>query len=125
VTVLNAAAAAAASVTYDGGLMGGGGGNPLARMAQGFAAAQAAARGDVLTIGGPTGPVTLTRASAPAELSLEGARFGDGCLPYVGELPGLAALDGLGASAKPTAVLGLDALRQRPGMWYTPTAIYV
>ena len=37
---------------------------------------------------------------------------------FVGELPGLAALDGLGAKAGPAAVLGVDVLRTRPRMVY-------
>ena len=44
---------------------------------------------------------------------------------YVGALPGLAALNGLGDNAGPAIVLGLDVLKRRPRMLYTPTAVYL
>jgi hypothetical protein len=35
---------------------------------------------------------------------------------YVGELPGLAAMNGLGIDSPPAVVLGMDVLRKRPRM---------
>ena len=52
------------------------------------------------------------------------ASFGSECRPYVGELPGLAALGGLGAAAGPAAVLGTDTLRRRARLWVTRTHVY-
>ena len=52
------------------------------------------------------------------------ASFGEECRPYVGELPGLAALGGLGAAAGPAAVLGTDTLRRRARLWVTRTHVY-
>ena len=101
---------------------------------------QAAARGDVLTVGGAEGPVQLTRTTTAAALELAAAEdeagrgggggggvaasFGSECRPYVGELPGLAALGGLGAAAGPAAVLGTDTLRRRARLWVTRTHVY-
>ena len=73
-------------------------------------------------------PIEIRRLRADAErpgLRGDEASFGDECRPYVGELPGLAALDGLGAAAGPAAVLGTDVLRTRPRLWYTPTRIFI
>ena len=131
ITVLNAAAATAAGIqcapaggdTSGGG--GGGGFNPFARAAAAVKAAQSAARGDMMTVAGADGPVQLFRAEASASMALGDAAFGDGCRPYVGDLPGLAALDGLGAGAGPAAVLGTDVLRTRPRMVYTPRELFL
>ena len=125
ITVLNAAAASAAAVEYTP-LGSPEGQNPFARLALGVKAAQATARGDVLTVGGQSGPVQLVRAQRPTTISLgRDLELGADCQPYVGDLPGLAALDGLGASAGPAIVLGTDVLCKRPRMWYTPTELYV
>ena len=112
--------------------------NPFERAAAALQAGQAAARGDVLTVAGAEGAVQLTRASTAAALELAaaqdeaarggggggGASFGEECRPYVGELPGLAALGGLGAAAGPAAVLGTDTLRRRARLWVTRTHVY-
>lgn len=112
--------------------------NPFARAAAALQVGQAAARGDVLSVAGAEGTVQLTRASTAAALELAaaedeaarggggggGASFGEECRPYVGELPGLAALGGLGAAAGPAAVLGTDTLRRRARLWVTRTHVY-
>ena len=125
ITVLNAAAAAAAGIDAGGAASGGAPSNPFAQLARGLKAAQAATRGDVLIIQGSDGPVQLARTATAADMSLGDARFGNECRPYVGELPGLAALDGLGARAGPAAVLGMDVLRTRPRLVYTTTRIFL
>ena len=123
ITVLNAAAAAASGVstTPVEGAGGGGGGNPFSRLAASFKSAQAVARGDVLSIMGANGQPTQLIRSLPAAMSVcsateEGAggevAFGSATF-YVGDIPGLAALDGLGAAAGPAALLGMDVLRRR------------
>jgi hypothetical protein len=50
-----------------------------------------------------------------AEVTTTKVDFGSVSL-YVGELPGLAALNGLGVESPPAVVLGMDVLRQRPSM---------
>merc|ERR1712232_1093198 len=39
---------------------------------------------------------------------------------YVGNIPGLAALNGIGVDSPPAVVLGLDVLRRRPTMIFRP-----
>ena len=83
-------------------------------------------RGDVLTVGGADGAVRLFRCQSDVSFRLgDAASFGDDCRPYVGDLPGLAALGGLGAAAGPAVVLGTDVLRRRPRLIYTRERIYV
>ena len=110
ITVLNDAAARAAGVDVAPPPAAAGG--PFAKMKAAAAQAQAAAKGEVVMIGGATGPVALTKVPEPVQIALGAADVGAG-RPYVGELPGLAALGGLGADAGPAAVLGADVLRQR------------
>jgi hypothetical protein len=119
ITVLNAAAAAATGLTPPGD-------NPLARIAAGLQAARSGSSGDHLMIASAIGqPVRLTKTAA-CEISIAGADFGQGtCRVYVGELPGLAALNGLGDRAGPAAVLGTDVLRQRPRLFYQSSKIFV
>ena len=111
ITVLNAAAAEVAGVAtppppQEAGM------NPLAAAKAALESAQAMARGDLVMIGGANGPVGLRKIPEKVPIALGPAQIGAG-RPYVGELPGLAALDGLGADAGPAAVLGMDVLRQR------------
>lgn len=99
--------------------------NPFASMAQNFKAAQeaaqAAARGDILAIAGANGQaIQLLKSTSPVDVQVavqddesSSTSMGERHL-YVGDLPGLAALDGLGEESPPAAVLGMDVLRQRP-----------
>lgn len=97
--------------------------NPFAAAANRFkdaqATAQAAARGDVLTIAGAQGrPVNLLKSTSKAGVALVGdseVSFGDSNV-YVGDIPGLAALSGIGVESPPAVVLGMDVLRLRPKM---------
>lgn len=131
ITVLNAAAAEAVGLEVPPSRLPATPGqagekkNPLTGFMDSVKAAQAAASGEVLLIAGSDGaPVELRRAAACG-----GAALGDADLLvasssadstsseplrcYIGDLPGLAALNGLGASAGPAAVLGTDFLRRR------------
>jgi hypothetical protein len=100
--------------------------NPFAafgnRFKQAQEASQAAAKGDVLTIAGSDGqPTSLLKSISPWELSLVGENnqdvsFGEGNV-YVGDLPGLAALNGIGVESPPAVVLGMDVLRRRNKMF--------
>jgi len=120
ITVLNPAAAKATglSPTAAGG---GGGLNPFAKLTAGLFP-----RRETLQIAGASGQVVTLERAAACELFIGDSDFGQGtCRPYIGELPGLAALNGLGAAAGPAAVLGTDVLRQRPRLVYQQMKIYV
>eukprot|EP00535_Pseudo-nitzschia_heimii_P006177 CAMPEP_0197185742 /NCGR_PEP_ID=MMETSP1423-20130617/12596_1 /TAXON_ID=476441 /ORGANISM="Pseudo-nitzschia heimii, Strain UNC1101" /LENGTH=475 /DNA_ID=CAMNT_0042636887 /DNA_START=418 /DNA_END=1845 /DNA_ORIENTATION=+ len=119
--------------------------NPFASVMDKFqeaqATAQAASRGDILMIGGVDGkPTTLYRSiSSDTGISLVGGSDGEEVSLvgsdssnnnnqiYVGDIPGLAALNGIGVNAPPAVVLGLDVLRQRPKMVFRPreNALYL
>jgi hypothetical protein len=86
--------------------------------------AQAAARGDILSIAGTGGErIDLLKSESKVDIRLpsfesEGdasVHFGSRHV-YVGNIPGLAALNGLGDDSPPAAVLGMDVLRSRPKM---------
>mmetsp|Transcript_6738 Transcript_6738/g.16449 ORF Transcript_6738/g.16449 Transcript_6738/m.16449 type:complete len:472 (-) Transcript_6738:103-1518(-) len=109
-----------------------GGWNPFAgvvdKLKEAQAQAEAASRGEILMIGGIDGkPTTLYRSNGPSSISLVGSSGEDVPLGsadsnkvYVGEIPGLAALNGIGVDSPPAVVLGLDVLRQRPRMVFRP-----
>ena len=103
--------------------------NPLTKLANRFqqaqAMAQSAARGDVLTIAaGASGErVDLFKSKDQVQVQLVAAAEGDlvdfgTSHIYIGNLPGLAALDALGDNSPPAAVLGMDVLRLRPKMLF-------
>lgn len=100
-----------------------GGWNPFSKIAANIESAQkiadATAKGDILTIAGASGPVRLMKSKSVLDVNVKAslgeqyARVGSSPV-YVGDLPGLAALGGLGGEAPPAAVLGMDLLRSRP-----------
>lgn len=96
--------------------------NPIAAMKHKIELANAATRGDVLSIfGAGGGRVNLIKSKEPVSVKVAGADpgntidFGSGNL-FVGDLPGLAALNGLGVDSPPAVVLGMDVLTRRPNM---------
>lgn len=98
--------------------------NPFAAVANRFKAAKvaadAAAKGDVLMIAGSNGqPINLLKSTSATDFLVVGetedVSFGKGNV-YVGEIPGLAALNGVGVDSPPAVVLGMDVLRRRPKM---------
>jgi len=104
------------------------GGNPFSNMMQKMKAAQemsqAAAKGDILLVGGTSGEmIELNKSESKLNISLkkdenELFELGNSHI-YVGDLPGLAALGGLeGKDSTPAAILGMDVLRLRPNMIY-------
>ena len=126
ITVLNRKAAEAAGIEAAIELKeqsdGEGGWNPFSKMKANFQQAQelaaATSRGELLSIMGSDGtPVRLLRSRDVQTLCVkaekEATAVGSSHC-YIGELPGLAALGGLGDSAPPCAVLGMDFLRLRP-----------
>lgn len=107
--------------------------NPFSKIKANFQQAQeladATSRGDILSIMGSDGsPVRLVKSKDPQTLNLKAQTFDAPARQkedkeyttvgkthcYVGDLPGLAALGGLGDAAPPAAVLGMDFLRLRP-----------
>ena len=111
-----------------------GGWNPFASVLDKFkeaqATAEAASKGEILMIGGIDGkPTNLYRSNGPTgpSISLVGSSGEDVALGssdsnkvYVGNIPGLSALNGIGVDSPPAVVLGLDVLRQRPKMVFRP-----
>merc|ERR1739841_317798 len=111
-----------------------GGWNPFASVVDKFkeaqATAEAASRGDILMIGGIDGkPTNLYRSTGETgtSISLVGSSGEDVSLGstdsnkvFVGDIPGLAALNGIGVDSPPAVVLGLDVLRQRPRIVFRP-----
>lgn len=137
ITVLNARAAQAAGIEtcipldevdpakQSKAADGQSGWNPFSKVAASIQSAKemakATARGDVLTIAGADGkPVPLIKSKSPENVNIktstvqsEYASIGEAQV-FVGDIPGLAALGGLGGEAPPAAVLGMDLLRMRP-----------
>jgi len=142
ITVLNQGAARAAGIQTSQDSMEasneaktstGGWKNPFSsvmdKVKEAQATAEAASRGEILMIGGSDGrPTTLYRSSAGSHPSIsvdaiedgEFVSFGDDLPVYVGDIPGLAALNGIGVDSPPAVVLGLDVLRRRPRMLFRP-----
>lgn len=95
--------------------------NPIANFANRFQQAQAASKGDAWMIMGTNGtPVSLLKSKEKASILIASESkvpidFGSVSV-YVGELPGLAALNGIGIEAPPAVVLGMDVLRQKTAM---------
>lgn len=97
--------------------------NPFASIMNNIKAAQAqsqaAANGEVLAIMGSDGKrVELRKSLDKVHVALQGDEtidFGRGNI-YVGDLPGLAAMNAIGVEAPPAVVLGMDVLRTKPKM---------
>ena len=103
-----------------------GGFNPFKKMTDNFKAAQsmaeAASKGDILVMAGADGQridLRRTKEKAQITLGLEGQVSFPSTYIYVGDLPGLKALESLGGSSSPpAAVLGMDVLKKLPIMIY-------
>jgi hypothetical protein len=90
--------------------------NPFSKISRVIAAATS--KGDILTIAGIGGaPIRLVRSTSPVNFNiLESSRKPhplSSARVYVGDLPGLAALGGLGGGASPAVVLGMDLISTR------------
>lgn len=121
ITVLNAQAAKVAGVATIDVEQSKQSNNPFANFANNLKAAKAAASGDILQIAGPNGMVNLLKSNDKVDVAVVGdsgpIRFGEGNL-FVGDIPGLSALDGLGVDSPPAVVLGMDVLRTKTKMLY-------
>jgi hypothetical protein len=64
-------------------------------------------------------PPTLLKSTSAAKILLSGGcqdvAYGESNI-YVGDIPGLAALNGIDVDSPPSAVFGMDVLRKRPKM---------
>jgi len=95
--------------------------NPVADVAGKFQEANASSCGSMLSIMGLGGErISLHRTPEKVHVELpardtDAVDFGSGHI-FVGDLPGLALLSGLGVGSPPAVVLGMDVLRQRPTM---------
>jgi len=99
--------------------------NPFSAISSRFQEAQlmakAATEGNVLMMAGPTGPINLLKSREDVEIMAVGVEkekvsFGRTRI-YVGDIPGLIALKGIGVDAPPAVVLGMDVLTKRPKMF--------
>lgn len=131
VTVLNSAAANLASlhtVEFESDIAGQEeqGFNPFKKFSNNMKAAkslaQAVSKGDILMVGGVDGqPIELRRTEEKAHIFLgknEEVSFPSTNI-FVGDLPGLKALEKLNNSVStPAAVLGMDVLKRLPKMLY-------
>jgi len=117
-TILNAAAAKLAGIELpaepDQSSM-----NLIAKAKVAYDQAAAMASGEVVYVAGEKGPVALRKTPNATPISLGGAVIRD-VRPYVGEIPGLAALPGLAAEGAPAAILGTDVLRRRKSLLILP-----
>jgi hypothetical protein len=114
--------------------------NPFRVLQERFQQAQTASRGQVLTIFGANGNrVNLVQSNESVQVTIPTTSnvnndekeekeeaavvvdFGKTHV-YVGDLPGLAALQGLGEDAPPAIVLGMDVLRRKRYMLFRPIA---
>lgn len=95
--------------------------NPFAKITANVKAAQkvaqAASQGQVLTLAGGNGPVQLIRSKSPEKIDImtkDGVTDLAESQLFIGDIPGLQALGGLGGDAPPAAVLGMDIITRRP-----------
>ena len=126
ITVLNARAAQEAgidpTISLDEAKENGGSWNPFSKIASNIQSAQeiakATASGDILTIAGTDGkPVRLVKSKESEAVNIKsstGEKLLSESQVFIGDIPGLAALGGLGGEAPPAAVLGMDVLSRLP-----------
>ena len=99
--------------------------NPFARLTQGLKSAQAVARGDIVMIAGANGnSVELLKSKSKVDISSGNVKIGKSGV-FIGDLPGLKALGGLGATAPPAVVLGMDFLCLRPRVIYRANEVFM
>ena len=128
ITVLNARAAQDAGIDPTISLdeanskEDGGSWNPFSKIASNIQSAQeiakATASGDILTFAGTDGkPVRLVKSNESEAVNIKsftGEKLLSESQVFIGDIPGLAALGGLGGEAPPAAVLGMDVLSRLP-----------
>ena len=121
VTVLNAQAAKAAGVISVDVPSPEKQQNPFTKLVNSFKVSQASSRGEVLQLVNSNGQiVNLARSVQQHNVGVVDSEnndinFGTSNV-YVGDLPGLAALNGIGVDSPPAVVLGMDVLRKRSKM---------
>ena len=124
ITVINTSAAKRMGVSTMQGetLSSESNGNFFSSLTKNFREAQNTAnavnKGDLLLVAGTQGErVELWRTREGVDITCETAQFSNSRI-YVGEIPGLGVLGGLGTSSPPAAILGMDILRTIPRMLY-------
>lgn len=106
--------------------------NPLNQFQKNLKLSEAMARGDIVSLAGTDGRrIDLLRSKEPQQIGFENDANDSSmkdCRVYVGEIPGLEALDGLsvdGKSAtKPAAIFGMDLIRSKRRMLYRSDEVY-
>ena len=103
--------------------------NPLNQFQKNLKLSEAMARGDIVSLAGSDGRrIDLLRSKEPQKIQFENDSSMQDCNIYVGEIPGLEALDGLsvdGKSAtKPAAIFGMDLIRSKRRMLYRSDEVY-
>ena len=102
--------------------------NFFSKFTEGFKKMQstvsATQKGDLLLVGGAQGErVELWKSNDSVKIEVGEAAFSKSPI-YIGDIPGLSVLGGLGASSPPAAILGMDVLRTRPRMLYRSQEVY-
>lgn len=132
ITVINAAAAKIAGVETSvvnekkekkNGFM-----NPLAQLRDNYQMTQAMAQGDIVSLAGTDGSrIDLIRSKTEQKICLSSTTSFKPQKIYVGDIPGLEALDGLKKvddEVRPAAILGMDILRSKPKMLYRKNELH-
>ena len=121
ITVMNAAAAIKAGVTgMNTDPTAVTNKNPFQKMMNNIKTANAAARGDVLLLAGNNGErIQLIKSAeqVPVHLANGAVDFGMSHI-YIGDIPGLVAMNEVLGVDAPACVLGMDVLRTKPKMLY-------
>ena len=119
ITVMNAAAATMAGIRGSN-TVSATDKNPFQTMMNNIKTANAAARGDVLLLAGQNGErIQLIKSAeqVPVSLANGAVDFGKGHI-YIGDIPGLVAMNSVLGVDAPACVLGMDVLRVKPKMLY-------
>mmetsp|Transcript_14264 Transcript_14264/g.13774 ORF Transcript_14264/g.13774 Transcript_14264/m.13774 type:complete len:444 (-) Transcript_14264:68-1399(-) len=133
ITVLNSAAAKIAGVeaTLEEKKKNDGFKNPFAKLVNNFQTAQAMAQREMVSLAGTDGRrIDLIRSKSEQSIYLSSTTSFHPQKIYVGDIPGLEALDGLrkddhtNGDVKPAAILGMDILRSKRKMLYRQNELY-
>lgn len=95
--------------------------NPFTKLVSSFKVSQASSRGEILQLVNSNGQIVNLAKSVEQHIvgvvddENNEIDFGTSHV-YVGDLPGLAALNGIGVDSPPAVVLGMDVLRKRSRM---------
>jgi len=95
--------------------------NPFVTFTNNLKVTKAISDGNIMQLAGANAVINLLKSNSKVDVSIIGddgpISFGAGNI-FVGDLPGLAALNGLGVDAPPALILGMDVLRTKTKMLY-------